>query len=161
MILSFMGIFLFAGGLAGIIRLGKQVVGDSFERRPVDAILGIVDVLDLLEYLPGLVFAQVGTNSLHVVDAPDGGDLAVLGQELVDLVIDVDVVRIMHDRYPFRLLVIETEAKFGELPFKFLLAVVEVGIDAGCELVEQANHGVNGVCVGGVMKLFHDRVPFR
>jgi hypothetical protein len=57
--------------------------------------------------------------------------------------------------------VIEVEAEFGELPNKLFLAVVEIGIDAAGELVEQAGHGVMGIDGWLVMKLFHKSVPFR
>jgi hypothetical protein len=56
---------------------------------------------------------------------------------------------------------IKGEAEFGELPDPFFLAVVEIGIDAPGELVEQAGHGVMGFAGWLVMKLFHKSVPFR
>ena len=41
--------------------------------------------LGLLEHFPGLVVGQVGTNVLYVLDAPDGGDLAAAGEQLVQV----------------------------------------------------------------------------
>ena len=63
---------------------------------PGDAVLGVEVAVDGLEHLPGLVVVEVRAHLVHVVDAPDMGDLAVLGEQLVD--VDVELVLGGRDR---------------------------------------------------------------
>ena len=57
----------------------------AFQRTAVDAKIGVMTVVRDLQHFPGLLFAQIRADALHVLDAPDAGDLPAFGQKLVDV----------------------------------------------------------------------------
>src|SRR5262245_49337962 len=52
--------------------------------------------MDILEHRPGLIVGQIRAYCLHVLDAPDDGNLLASGEQLVN----VDVLRVLHGRIP-------------------------------------------------------------
>ncbi len=79
--------------------------------------------------------------------------------DLADLFADADVG--FHGRVPFRLVVVEGEAKFGELPFQFFALGVEGRVDAGFGVSVERGGEIENAVSGGVIGRIHRVIPFR
>jgi len=58
----------------------KHVIGNGFKRCPTDAPLGIVDVSDLLEDFPRLLFGQMRPDAFYVINVPNRRDAMMFGE---------------------------------------------------------------------------------
>jgi hypothetical protein len=67
-----------------------EVSSSSGESLPGNSDFGIEVPVAKLENLPRLIVTQVWSNYLHVLHAPDNGDLTPCGEELFD----IDVIKL-------------------------------------------------------------------
>ena len=51
-----------------------------FQHVPIDAYIGLMTIFRGLQHLPGLLCAEIRADAMHVLDAPDMGDLSAFGE---------------------------------------------------------------------------------
>src|SRR5580704_11089246 len=63
---------------------GKEVIRNGADHHPVDADFGVVMPAAILENLAALLVGEVGSDRLHVLDAPYRGEVAVCFKQVLD-----------------------------------------------------------------------------